>query len=157
MSDLKCYFHGAVLGDDPLARQDGVVSFAVPDIGTIFRSRWNGSLLECQYAALLSLLRFIEVNKKLLAGKNIEIFSDASVVIYQLAKDAFILKGIKPYYQLVQAYKSKFPFRVHWLPKKDNPACHGLGDTPPLKPSIKINYDVKKSGNIDRRGGVLPM
>jgi len=154
---MKCYFHGLVVGKDELSKNMGTVSFAIPDIGVIFRSRWMGNLLECQYAALLSLLRFIETNTDLFKDQNIEIQSDASVVIYQLTKDTFIFKNVEPYYRMVQSYKAKFQFKLHWLPQRDNPACHGLTDTPPLKPSVKINYDIKDSKNANRRGGVLPM
>ena len=153
---MKCYFYGSTLNSDSFSSQTGTVSFAIPDIGVIFRSRWVGSQLECQYAALLSLLRFIETNKKLFKNKRIEILSDSSVVVYQLTKDTFIFKKIEPYYRLVQTYKSKFSFKVHWLPENDNPAFNGLTDTPPLNPSIKINYDIKDDKDINRHCGVLP-
>jgi hypothetical protein len=152
---MKCYFHGSVIGDDKSAKQSGTVSFAIPDLGVIFRSRWMGSLLECQYAALLSLLQFIESNAKTLGKQEIEILSDASVVVYQLTKDTFILKNIEPYYRMVQTYKMKFPFKVHWIPEKENAACNGLNDTPPMKLSVEINYGMKPA---DRKqsGGATP-
>jgi hypothetical protein len=154
---MRCYFHGSVLGDDQLSRQTGTVSFAIPDIGVIFRSLWTGNLIECQYAALLSLLRFIETNGKLFKSQDIEILSDASVVIYQLTKDTFIFKNIESYYRLVQTYKAKFPFKLRWAPEKENPAMQGLNDTPPIQPTTKINFDIKDKKNINRQGGVLPM
>ncbi|MCD6163554.1 MAG: hypothetical protein J7K40_14230 [candidate division Zixibacteria bacterium] len=154
---MKCFFYGAVYDDDPLVKQTGIVSFAIPDIGVIFRSRWVGNLIECQYAALLSLLRFIETNDKLFKKENIEISSDASVVIYQLTKDTFVFKNIEPYYRLVQTYKAKFKFDLHWKPLKDNPAHHGLIGTPSIKPSVKINYNIKGDEKNNRKGGVLPL
>ena len=90
---MQCFFHGLTINNDPLAKSEGTVSFAVPDIGVIFRSRWRGSLYECQYAALLSLLRFIENNDKLFKGHGLEIFSDAPVVVYQLTKSVPIVKA----------------------------------------------------------------
>jgi hypothetical protein len=155
---MKCYFHGSVNGEDQHSQQLGTVSFAIPDIGIIFRSRWTGNLIECQYAALLSLLQFLDKNKKLLKDSMAEILSDASVVVYQLTKDDFIYKSIESYYRLVQTYKSKFAFKVHWIPEKENSACHGLADTPPMKPSVEIQYDIKNPDKtMSRRGGVLPM
>ncbi len=155
---MKCYFHGSVNGDDQLANQLGTVSFAIPDIGVIFRSRWTGNLIECQYAALLSLLQFIENNKKAFNSKEIRILSDASVVVYQLTKDSFILKSIEPYYRMVQTYKNKFSFDLRWIPEKENTALNGMIDTPPMKPSIEIKFDMKKDpGNGNRPGGYLPL
>ena len=155
---MKCYFHGSVNGEDQLCHQLGTVSFAIPDLGIIFRSRWTGNLIECQYAALLSLLQFLEKNRKLLKDNKAEILSDASVVVYQLTKDDFIYKSIESYYRLVQTYKSKFAFKVHWIPEKENTAFYGLVDTPPMKPSVEIHYDIKNADKtMNRRGGVLPM
>ncbi len=155
---MKCYFNGSVSGEDQLATQAGTVSFAIPDIGVIFRSRWTGNLIECQYAALLSLLQFIETNKKAFKGKEIEIHSDASIVVYQLTKDSFILKSIEPYYRLVQTYKNKFAFDLRWVPEKENPALTGMIGTPPMKPSIDIQFEMNdKSDKGARKGGFLPL
>jgi hypothetical protein len=155
---MKCYFHGSVNGEDALLQQMGTVSFAIPDFGIIFRSRWVGNLIECQYAALLSLLQFLEKNKELVKDDKVEILSDASVVVYQLSKDAFIYKSVETLYRTVQTYKSKFNFKIHWIPEQDNIAYQGLTGTPPMKPSVKIKYEMKKPDDISgRRGGVLPM
>jgi hypothetical protein len=155
---MRCYFHGAVTTDNGYTKQKGTVSFAVPDIGVVFRSRWDGNLYECQYASLLSLLRFIETNSKLFKGKNVEILSDASVVIYQLIKKSFIFKSLEPYYRMVQTYKAKFAFKLNWIPENENPANHGLSEMPPVRPSVEINYDIKQTGKNDvRHGGALPL
>jgi hypothetical protein len=155
---MQCYFHGYIEGDDPLVKREGTVSFAIPDIGVIFRSRWEGNLYDCQYAALISLLRFISTNEKLFKGNSIDILSDATVVIYQLTKGGPISKSHQPYFNTVNNFKSKFAFKVKWIPEKDNPACHGLSDVPPFKPSIEINYDVKDARQkYIRRGGMLPI
>ena len=157
-ANMRCYFNGSVHGTDQLARQSGTVSFAIPDIGVVFRSRWAGNLLECQYAALLSLLQFIESNAKVFKNKEIQIFTDASVVVYHLTKETFIFNSVKPYYRMVQSYKAKFDFSIRWIPEKENAAYQGLTDTPPLKPSVEINYSIKTDKNANsRRGGVLPM
>lgn len=155
---MRCYFNGSVHGADQLAKHIGTVSFAIPDIGVVFRSRWAGNLLECQYAALLSLLQFIDSNDKVFKNKDIQILSDASVVVYHLTKETFIFNSVKPYYRMVQAYKGKFDFTVRWIPERENAAFLGLTDTPPLKPSVEINYSISSSKNAhSRSGGVLPM
>ena len=130
----------------------------IPDFGVVFRSRWVGNLIECQYAALLSLLQFLGNNKSLLKDDKIKILSDASIVVYQLSQNTFIYKNIEEYYRLVQTYRSKFDFRVHWIPEKDNSAYHGLLGTPPMKPSVDIKYEMKGSDqDMKHRGGMLPM
>jgi hypothetical protein len=153
---MRCYFNGITLSEDPMARSEGTVSFAIPDLGVVFRSRWIGNLYDCQYAALLSLLQFIDTNKKAFQDQSIEIYTDSSVVTYQLTKGGPMLKKLKAAYRAVMQYKSKFAFKVNWVPLRDNPACHGLNDMPPQKPSIQLNFDVKGPNHKTiRRGGSL--
>jgi hypothetical protein len=153
---MRCYFNGITLGDDPMKKSEGTVSFAIPDLGVVFRSRWVGDIYECQYAALLSLLQFIDTNKKAFQDQTIEIYTDSSVVAYHLTKGGQITKKLKASYRAVMQYKSKFAFKINWVPLRENPACHGLNDMPPLKPSIQLNFDVKGPNHKTiRRGGSL--
>lgn len=155
---MRCYFHGNTYQIDPLAKGEGTVSFAIPDLGIIFRSRWSGNLYDIQFAALISLLRFIENNEKIFKGSEIEIHSDAAVVIYQVTKNPVVPKSMLQYYHAVQQYRSKFPFKLSWVPLRENPAYHGLHDLPPLKPSVEIRYDIKDTARkTNRRGGMLPL
>jgi hypothetical protein len=155
---MQCYFHGLTQDDDPLVKCLGTVSFAVPDIGVIFRSRWMGNLYECQYAALLSLLQFIDTNEKVFKGEPIDIYSDSPVVIYQLTKGGPIIKPLMKLYQTVVQYKSKISFKLNWIPQQENPACHGLSDVPPLKPSVEITFESREKGKKQlRRGGSLSL
>jgi len=155
---MQCFFYGLTQSDDPLVSSLGTVSFAVPDIGVIFRSRWQGNLYECQYAALLSLLQFIETNEKVFKADTIEIYSDSPVVIYQLTKGGPIAKALRPFYQAVKQFNTKFSFKVNWIPQKENPACNGICNIPPLKPSVEINFEAKNSNKKhSRRGGVMPL
>jgi len=102
--------------------------------------------------------QFIETNKKAFKKCEIQILSDASVVVYQLTKDSFILKSIEPYYRLVQTYKSKFSFVIRWLPENENPAYSGIISSPPMKPTIDIQFEMKDvPGKGDRTGGYLPL
>lgn len=153
---MRCYFNGITLDDDPMKKSQGTVSFAIPDLGVLFRSRWVGNLYDCQYAALLSLLQFIDINKKAFQDQTIEIYTDSSVVTYHLTKGGQITNKLKAAYRAVMQYKSKFAFKVNWVPLRENPACHGLNDMPPQKPSIQLNFDVKgPNQKTIRRGGSL--
>jgi hypothetical protein len=151
---MKCYFYGSVFDGDPLIRKIGLISFAIPDFGIIYRGRWLGDLIECQYAALLALFKFAEHNDELFNNRKIEIYSDSSVVIYQLTRDSFVLRHIEPYYRLVQSYHERIPAKFRWLPVDDNPACHGLTGTPPIDPKINIKYDLKDKSGIGNPGNL---
>lgn len=154
---MRCYFHGSVIKNAGSVGKASIVSFAIPDIGVAFRSRWSGTLLECQYVALLMLLKFVDTNPGVFKDRSIEVFSDSSVLISQLVRGMHIYKSIEPYHRMARSYRSKIPYRVHWLPEDTNPACIGLAETPPMKPGVKINFDIKgKARSLGRQGDFLP-
>ncbi len=141
MQDLiQCFFFGIKYDKNNDIKSKGLIGFAIPDLGIIFRSQWNGTLYEIQYAALLSLLKFIESNKKTLAGVQFEILSDSAVVVYQIANKRSISHSLMPFYNTVISYKSKISYRVSWVPYHENIAIVGLPDTPPLKPDFNFNF-----------------
>lgn len=147
-----CYFFGMSFGDkdDPISY--GLSGFAIPDLGILYKDSCRGTLYECQYRGLLTLLNFIENNKKNFRGFEIEIYSDAAVVVYQLLHHKCISAGLKKYYDAAMACRSKISFSINWVPSKENPSRSGILETPPLRSDIEIRFDDKKSAKTERLG-----
>ena len=59
---MECYFYGKIREKDQDKENNAVVSFVIPELGISFRAQFNGSIQECEYARLLSILEFIELN-----------------------------------------------------------------------------------------------
>jgi len=142
---IRCYFFGASFGekDDNTAR--GICGFAIPDLGILYKNGHNGTIYECQYAGLMSLLKFIDGNIKSFRGFEFEIFTDAAVVAYHLTHDKLISDNLKEKYNRARSYRSKIPYRVSWIPSQENQARAGLLDAPPPNSDIEIKFDDKKS------------
>ena len=74
---MQCFFSGEMFvhAEQPITA--GVLSFRIPDLDITFRSQFKGSAHECQYASLLALLEFVELNPHLFKNKTLELYSDS--------------------------------------------------------------------------------
>lgn len=117
---MRCFFHGRNRGYEGSSGYNGLVSFAIPDIGIVFRAQYNGNRHECEYASLLALLEFVELNPHLFKNKRIEIYGNDFGVINQVNQGAQISKDLEPYLNMAVGYKQKIPFTLNWIPDNEN-------------------------------------
>lgn len=132
---IKCFIAARTNHADKSLRQNGLVSFAIPDWGILFRVSYVGSYYELEYMSLLSLLRFIELNRPAFENQKIDIYSTSSVLVYQVSQNAFCPKELEKHKNLAIAYKNIFNFSLNWIPQFENRAEKGMMDLPPLKNS----------------------
>jgi ribonuclease HI len=127
---MQCFFYGTIRDENkendstPLttSAHNGVVSFTIPDLGIVFRAQFKGTPQECEYASLLALLEFIEINPHLFRNKTVEIFGDSFVVVNQVNLQMFCDKKLEPYLNMALGYKKKIPYSLSWIPQNENPA-----------------------------------
>jgi hypothetical protein len=119
---MECYFYGKIREDGDNKENNAVVSFFIPELGISFRAQFQGNIYECEYASLLSLLEFIELNPHLFKNKHLEIFGDSYIVVNQVNMCLICTNELKPYRDMALGYKKKFPFILSWIPKSENPA-----------------------------------
>jgi hypothetical protein len=119
---MRCFFQGNRRDSDSITGENGYVSFAIPDYGISFRAQFSGTQDECEYASLLALLEFVELNPHLFKDKRIEIFGDNYRIISQINKQINIPKDLEQYCDMALGYKKKFPFTLRWIPDNENPA-----------------------------------
>jgi hypothetical protein len=123
---MRCYFRGKTREIKSGDGHNGYVSFTIPDMGITFRAQFNGNQNECEYASLLALLEFVELNPHLFRNKRIEIFGDNHAIIGQVNQLVKAPKDLEPYLNLAVGYKRKIPFILKWIPVNENPAQDGL-------------------------------
>ncbi|HEU4436946.1 MAG TPA: hypothetical protein VFR89_05725, partial [candidate division Zixibacteria bacterium] len=87
-----------------------------------FRARFKGNQDECQYAALLALLEFVEINPQLFKHRTVEIYGDSFTVVHQVNKKMLCGKTLEPYRNMALLYKRKFEYSLSWIPTNENPA-----------------------------------
>jgi hypothetical protein len=137
---MKCYFHGSG-SKDSSAQKSGLVSFAIPDVGVLFRSTWRGNLYQCQYVSLLFLLKFIEVNPDVFSQVELQLYGDCPLIIQQINDQVYTPKSLEAYRDLSRLYVKKLHFSLRWIPEQQNRATSKAVDMPP-NPSLKgLNFE----------------
>ena len=139
---IKCFISAKTNHWDKSVKQRGLVSFAIPDLGILFRTYCSGTYYELEYMSLLSLLRFIELNREAFENQKTDIYSTSSLLVYQVSQNAFCEKELERYKNLAIAYKNTLNFSLNWIPQSENRAEKGMLDLPPLKTSFKMNLSL---------------
>jgi len=145
---MKCYFYGTNSSEDMGERKEGIISFAIPDIGVVYRTRFRGDRIECEYMALTSLFEFLDSNSEIMTNQNLDILGDSAVVVYQLNGKMPVFTRLIRHYRKIEQYRGKLKFRISWTPTSLNRAAMALPDLPPLKSKIKLDFSFagKKPG-----------
>jgi hypothetical protein len=123
---MKCFFYGYNRDGEGSTGFNSLVSFAIPDVGITFRAQFKGGLEECEYASLLALLEFIELNPHLFRNRRIEVFGNNHQIINQVNRGTQPPQDLEPYLNMAMDYRNKIPFTLNWIPDSENIAQDGL-------------------------------
>lgn len=129
---MQCFFSGEMLAHPDQPVTAGVVSFKIPDLDITFRAQFKGSAKECQYASLLALLEFVDLNPHLFKNKTLEIFSDSESVVRQVNNSQVAMTpDLEPYRSMAITYRRKYPYLLSLVSEGNNPALgnHSQPDT----------------------------
>lgn len=152
-SNVKLYFYGANRRERREETGPGIIAFAIPDIGFIFRSAHKGTALECEYYAFLTLCQFVEANAGLFKGQKLEFLGDSTAVVYQVRRpghsvqtsspslqgfpaDVYATKGVPArFLERLLVFKKKLGFSILWVPFSENRAAEQAAFHPNIKNS----------------------
>ena len=138
---IKCFIAAKTLLQDKERRQNGLISFAIPDLGILFKTRHFGSHYELEYVSLLLLLRFVELNSKAFQNLKLQVLCSSPLLVYQVSERTICQKEVERHRNLALAYKKKYGFSLSWVPESENRAHSGVIDLPPLKNSPDFNFE----------------
>jgi len=122
---MECFFSSQNISSES-EKHNALLSFTVPDLGIVFRAQFSGNGIECEYASLLSLLEFVDINPQLFKNKAVEIYSDNFELVNQVNNKMFCNKQLEPYKNMALLFKKKIPFVLKHVPAGDNPAQNKL-------------------------------
>ena len=123
---MECYFYSKTTGQREDGLLDALLSFSIPSVGITFRTKFKGSAHECEYAALLTLLEFVELNPQVFQDKTVEIYGDSFNVVNQINRKMYCAKDLEPFMNMALMFKKKFTYTLNWIPKRENPAQNGI-------------------------------
>jgi hypothetical protein len=118
---MHCYFSSEKKGppDEP---GSGYVSFVIPELKITFRARYHGTASACEYASLLALLEFVEINPQVFDGKALEVFGDSFAVVNQVNDRLRCARELENFRNVAQLMRQRIPFTLEWISLADNPA-----------------------------------
>ena len=120
---MQCFFSGEMFNHPTRPAEAGVVSFRIPDLDITFRAQFKGSARECQYASLIALLEFVDLNPHLFKNKTLEIFSDSEMVVRHVNNSQLEMPNdLEPYRSMALTYRRKYPFLLSLVRTGNNPA-----------------------------------
>jgi hypothetical protein len=120
---MELYF-GSMEGMNDDARQHNLVTFNIPDLGVNFKAPFPADSMTLEYAALLTLLEFIDINPQLFSNRALELFSDNSELVSQVNNCRVSEKDLIPLLQKALQYRSKLKFSINLSPPSDNPSSN---------------------------------
>ena len=118
---MRCYFSSDKSGP-PDQTGPGFVSFVIPELKITFRARYNGTAAACEYAGLLALLEFVEINPTVFEGKVLEVFGDSFDVVNQVNDRLSCRADLADYRRLALLMRERIPYTIDWIPPAENPA-----------------------------------
>jgi hypothetical protein len=117
---MNCYFYGNTRVQHSAVGHNSVVAFSVPDLNIVFKAQYKGNQIETEYASLIALLEFIELNPKLFTNRQIRILSNNPTVVNQVNFNLDCSKELEPYRNLAIQYRRKLGYSLGWVPRDAN-------------------------------------
>ncbi len=125
---MELYF-GSYQRRSSLRNSNGMlVCFAIPEAGISFKAPFSGEELHTEYASLLTLLEFVELNFKMFRGQPLKIFGANLELVNQVNMKAVCAYEFTELLKKTLDYKDKYNFSLGWVPPNHNPATSSLFD-----------------------------
>ena len=115
-------FFGSFSAEANQHRRNTLVTFAIPDLGVKFKAPFNATDIVLDYASLLTLLEFIEINPQLFANRALELYSHNRALVDQIRTCTICDPGLAPYLHKALEYRAKMHYSINWISPSDNPA-----------------------------------
>ncbi len=126
---MKCFISGRHLPDE---KKLGLVSFAIPDYGILFRSLAEGSRTDLEMIALFSLLRFASHNSEIFAKRELLVHTDYQLLAYLMDVNRVPEKNMRGLRREARRIADGLTFTVRAISDCKNRAAEPVADFPVL-------------------------
>ncbi len=153
---LRCYI-GSVVNTriDPYLEENGfchgLIIFAVPDLGLLFRCRAEGELIDLEFGAFFSALRFLKTY--LLQDKfdRLHVLSSNPEFVFSFTKESKHLAKGSTRQKLLKEYSTHMKLEISYIDSRHNRCLWSPGEFPSLpegtpsilKPSVKHDQKIE--------------
>lgn len=143
---LTCYtasFRGNVA--DPFLAEKGfaggLVVFAIPHYGVMFRCRASGSVIDLEFGAFFALLKFIRTNLGEQEIKAVKTLSSNPEFVFAFTGKSPHLVDNEERSRLLRDYGREFTLAVGYVKAIENPALSSPTEFPSLPQGAAIKID----------------
>ncbi len=143
---IKCYVSGKPIPNRP---GEGILSFAVPEYGVLFRCGVEGRRADMELVAFLTFLRFAEHNFEIFKTKEIHIFTDFPILVYMMNGGAVMGGGAEAIKQQADKYARGLQYAVKWIDEKANRAIQSVNNIPEMPRNAKVKIKTFANMNMD--------
>jgi len=145
----KCYIAGFENQEiDPdLHRRGfchGMLAFAIPHLGILFRCRARGEAIDLEFGALFSLLKFIKTKLAKEDLKNLQIFSSSPEFVFSFAGNSKHLPPDSQRMKMVKKYHSELKMQIGLIEMVENKALIITSDFPSMPDGCSISFEKEK-------------
>ncbi len=147
---LKCYtasFVGSTM--DPLLAEKGfargIIIFAIPEFGILFRCRALGTATDLEFAAYFALLRFIKTRLADQQVKAVQVLSSNPEFVFSFTGKSVHLNNNEERKKLLREYGREFKLAVGYIRPTDNKALISPGDFPSMPAGARIELSPDQS------------
>ena len=119
---MDCFFGSYKRTDAEPKQKSKLVSFRIPDLGITFKAPFEGDEDHTDFASLLALLEFVDLNRKLFGNKSLQIFGGNLRIVEQVNAGCANDEDFEPFLAKALQYRQKYHYSLDWTPSDNNPA-----------------------------------
>jgi hypothetical protein len=138
---LKCYVSGRHLPGD---KRNGIIAFAVPEFGLLFRCQGAGTRTDLEIIAFLSFLKFAEHNVEIFKRRHLLIQTDYPLLAFMLSGHKQAGRGAETLLRQARKTAKSLRFEVALIDTAGNRAAGNACDIPSVPAGAKL--DIKTFG-----------
>ncbi|MBU8934195.1 MAG: hypothetical protein KOO62_09340 [candidate division Zixibacteria bacterium] len=157
---IKCYtaaFNNSL--NDPyltdIGFAGGMISFAVPDYGVLFRCRAHGSVLDLEFGAFFALLRFLKTRLSDQKIKAVQVMSSNPEFVFSFSGKRQSLTQDKERARLLLEYSRQFALAVGYVKQVENRSLLSPANYASLPTNTEIS--LKPDPSDSRKSGFKPI
>jgi hypothetical protein len=106
----------------------GMILFAIPSYGVLFRCRADGALLDLEFGAFFALLRFIKTSLSKEKIKELRVLSSNPEFVFTMMNRGPALEDRPKREKMLKTYCTHFEIQTALIPANKNQAGLGPGD-----------------------------
>jgi len=142
----KCYlaaFHCPEL-DSALVRRGlcrGMICFAIPELGILFRCRAGGELVDLEFGAMFALLKFVKTKLQDEKIRTVQIHSSNPEFVFAFTGSSRHLKQGSQRMKMLTEYNKELVISMAYLEPVDNKALVSSAEYPSMPVSRSISFN----------------